>query len=133
MPTYLDMLPDDPYIKIFEQVNRNTLKDAALLGNRRNIPKQGVKTNHMVIWNWMNGRPFKSLRMSTDGKDMYSYNLKIGHTDDNKKVLHDFTAGGLGYCSHTTSHHVNLARVHADSVICKEETFQEWLNKFIMK
>eukprot|EP01051_Picozoa_sp_SAG22_P040827 SAG22_NODE_22242_length_238_cov_5.338129_1_plen_44_part_10 len=44
MTTYLDLLPDDLYIKIYEDVNRSTLKDAAKIGLRRQIPKIGKKT-----------------------------------------------------------------------------------------
>eukprot|EP01051_Picozoa_sp_SAG22_P003849 SAG22_NODE_194_length_15610_cov_1280.270776_3_plen_148_part_00 len=61
MTTYLDLLPDDLYIKIYEDVNRSTLKDAAKIGLRRQIPKIGKKTNHNAIWHWMNNNPFESL------------------------------------------------------------------------
>ena len=120
MPTYLDSLPDDLYRKIFEHVHRPTLKVAAMKGKRRQIPKVGSKTNHNVIWHWMNDRPFKSLRMSTDGYELFSYNLCIGHTEraTNEKVLRDWTARGIGYYSQTTSTHVNKARRYADRVCC---------------
>ena len=48
--------------------------------------------------------------MSTDGFDLYSYDLLIGETVGREKVLHDYTAGGLGFISQTTSQHVNIAR-----------------------
>eukprot|EP01050_Picozoa_sp_SAG11_P013098 SAG11_NODE_1507_length_4776_cov_55.272611_5_plen_123_part_00 len=120
MPTHLDSLPDDLYRKIFEHVHRPTLQVAAIKGKRRQIPKVESKTNHNVIWHWMNDRPFKSLRMSTDGYELFSYNLCIGHTEraTNKKVLRDWTAGGIGYCSQTTSQHVNLTRKYACRVCC---------------
>eukprot|EP01052_Picozoa_sp_SAG31_P047334 SAG31_NODE_9434_length_1277_cov_4.087436_2_plen_137_part_00 len=132
MTTYLDLLPDDLYIKIYEEVNRNTLKEAAFIGNRRNIPKQGVKTNHNVIWHWLNNRSFKSLSMRTNGKDLYSYNLKIGYTENSNKILLDYTADALGYHSHTTSHHVNMARVYADKVISEGPSNEEWAQNFIV-
>eukprot|EP01050_Picozoa_sp_SAG11_P057300 SAG11_NODE_36005_length_263_cov_64.945122_1_plen_61_part_01 len=58
--------------------------------------------------------------MSTDGNELFSYNLCIGHTDPNteEKVLRDYTAGGIGFSSQTTSTHVNKARVYADRVCC---------------
>eukprot|EP01051_Picozoa_sp_SAG22_P010958 SAG22_NODE_1018_length_6008_cov_5.640887_4_plen_62_part_00 len=54
--------------------------------------------------------------MSTDGRDLFSYNLCIGHTvrETDEKVLKDYTAKGrYGYCSQTTSH-VNLTRRYVD-------------------
>ena len=65
----------------------------------------------------MNSKLFKSLSMHTDGEYLYSYQQCIGHTDrdTDEKVLRDYTAKGrYGYCSQTTSTHVNLARRHAD-------------------
>ena len=120
MLTHLDILPDDVYRKIYEHVRRPTLELAAVKGKRRQISKIGQKTNQAVIWHWMNDKPFKSLRMSTDGNELFSYNLCIGHTDTNtdEKVLRDWTAGGIGYWSQTTSTHVNKARVYADRVCC---------------
>eukprot|EP01050_Picozoa_sp_SAG11_P027704 SAG11_NODE_7122_length_1189_cov_128.054128_1_plen_78_part_10 len=78
MPTYLDLLPDDVYRKIYEQVRRPTLELAATKGRRRQISKIGQKTNQAVVWHWLNGKPFHSNNMSTDGKSIYSYNLEIG-------------------------------------------------------
>ena len=120
MHTHLDVLPDDIYRKIYEHVRRPTLELAARKGRRRQISKQGKITNHNVIWHWMNDRPFKSLSMRTNGNELYSYNLCIGHTNRNtdEKVLRDYTAKGIGYCSHTISTHVNKARRYADKVCC---------------
>eukprot|EP01050_Picozoa_sp_SAG11_P060123 SAG11_NODE_39350_length_234_cov_7.200000_1_plen_70_part_01 len=70
MLTHLDILPDDVYRKIYEHVRRPTLELAATKGRRRQILKIGQKTNQAVIWHWMNDRPFKSLRMSTDGNEL---------------------------------------------------------------
>ena len=118
MTTYIDLLPDDLYIKIYEEVNRSTLESAAKIGKRRNIPKIGKKTNDVVLWNWVNGKPFKSLSMYTNGKDLYSYKLKIGYTDgSNEKILKDYTAKAHGFYSQTTSTHVNKARKYADEII----------------
>ena len=118
MSTYLELLPDDLYIKNFQQVHRPTLQSAAKKGNRKQIKKQGHKTNHNVVQAWMNDKPFKSLRMSTDGKDLFSYNLCIGDTDPTTdgKILRDWTTKGIGYWSQTTSTHVNLARRFVDKV-----------------
>ena len=128
MTTYLDLLPDDLYIKIYEGVNRSTLKDAAKIGLRRQIPKIGKKTNHNVIWHWMNNNPFESLSMKTDGYYLWSYCLCIGHTEreGGMKVLRDWTANGIGYSSHTTSTHVNKARYYADKVCNSRAEFENF-------
>ena len=125
MTTYLDLLSDDLYIKIFKQVNKKVLDDAAVVGKRRSIPKKGKKTNQMVIWNWMNGKSFKSLRMSTNGTDLYSYSLLIGKTVNNKKILFNYTARGLGYYSQTTSQHVNLARPYSDYIVSDSDSYNK--------
>ena len=66
---------------------------------------------------WVNGQsgrtPNKSL--STDGKDLYSYKLKIGYTNDyGQKVVLKYTTRYNSFVSTTTSRHVNLASYHAD-------------------
>ena len=54
----------------------------------------------------------------TDGKDLYSYNLRIGTTTkEGKKVLLDFTAGSGFYRSQTTSNHVGKARIYATAIM----------------
>ena len=121
MPSYLDYLPDDIMLIIYQHVHDRAVDDTVKLARRRitrqEIPVWGKKTNSRVIYSWMNGKPFKSLNMFTNGLELYSYALKIGRTDpDGSKVLRDHTAKGLGYYSHTTSHHVNLARPYADVV-----------------
>ena len=91
----------------------HTLEHAAQRGGRRQIVREGNKTNQAVVWHWMNGKPFKSLRMSTDGRELFSYNLCIRDTvrETDEKVLKDYTAKGrYGYSSQTTSTHVNIAR-----------------------
>eukprot|EP01051_Picozoa_sp_SAG22_P009988 SAG22_NODE_871_length_6748_cov_60.669274_5_plen_124_part_00 len=121
MPTYLHLLPDELYIKIYEHVNRPALDLAAQRGGRRQIAREGNKTNQAVVWHWMNGKPFKSLSMHTDGRDLFSYQLCIGHTvrETDEKVLRDYTAKGrYGYCSQTTSQHVNIVRRYADRECC---------------
>eukprot|EP01050_Picozoa_sp_SAG11_P023555 SAG11_NODE_4766_length_1775_cov_53.880668_1_plen_86_part_10 len=86
MLTYLDLLPDDLYRKIYEHVRRPTLELAAIKGKRKQIPKIGQRTNQAVVWHWLNGKPFHSNNMSTDGKSIYSYNLEIGCTGRERKL-----------------------------------------------
>jgi len=58
---------------------------------------------------------------TTDGTNIYSYKLLIGTTLGNgDKVLYDYTSGGLGFYSMTTSNHVGKARIHADRIIRNE-------------
>lgn len=57
----------------------------------------------------------KSNSFSTDGRSLYSYNLKIGYTNEfGQKVLLNYTSESNNFQSHTTSRHVNLAAYHAD-------------------
>jgi hypothetical protein len=55
---------------------------------------------------------------STDGYDLFSYDLKIGYTDETgHKVLIDYTSGTGHYVSMTTSCHVGSGRSVADKVV----------------
>jgi hypothetical protein len=121
MPSYLDYLPDDIMLKIYQHVHDRAVVDTVKLARRRitrqEIPVWGKKTNSRVIYSWMNGKPFKSLNMFTNGLELYSYALMTGRTDpDGSKVLRDYTAKGLGCYSQTTSQQVNLVRPYADVV-----------------
>ncbi len=78
--------------------------------------------NRSVARQWAQGRRGTSGNMRTDGADLFSYWLKIGHTDERgRKVLADFSKRGGGFYSVTTSHHVSLARGAADAVISADE------------
>ena len=56
--------------------------------------------------------------MWTDGENIYSYQMEIGHTDqDGRKVLRNHTAKGLGFVSQTTSQHVGRVASYADEVV----------------
>ena len=66
---------------------------------------------------WVTNQPGKTYNKSliTDGKDLYSYRLKIGYTDEQgQKVILKYTAEYNNFVSTTTSRHVNLASYHAD-------------------
>eukprot|EP01051_Picozoa_sp_SAG22_P005049 SAG22_NODE_288_length_12949_cov_163.316265_19_plen_107_part_00 len=105
---------------VYKYMDDRAIVDAVRMGKRKQIPYSGKYTNNRVIYSWMNCRPWHSLSMRTDGKSIYSYYLEIGKTDEKgDKVLLDYTAPGLGYHSHTTSHHVNLTRCVADRVVSK--------------
>ncbi len=69
-------------------------------------------TNKEVVQAFMNGKPGMSGRMRTDGKLLYSYNLKIGWTagiNKDQKLVYDYTARNNAFLSVTTSKHVRLA------------------------
>lgn len=66
---------------------------------------------------WKNHRSASttSKSFSTDGRDIYSYDLKIGYTDIyGQKILLMYTTPHNNFKSNTTSRHVNLAAYHAD-------------------
>ena len=75
------------------------------------------KTNLQVVRSWAAGIPAVAGHLSTDGTDLFSYALKIGHNTGTSAVLADFTAGGGTYYSQTTSCHVGLARRVADVIM----------------
>jgi len=70
-------------------------------------------TNENVIKAWINGRRGNAGNLSTDGSNLYSYNLLIG-TGSGSTIL-NHTAGGGSYYSQTTSCHVGLAKRLATS------------------
>ena len=120
---YLDFLPDEIYITIYKNVMDIAIRDTVRTVKRKNLPVCGNKTNSRTVYAWMNGKPFKSLSMQTDGKKLYSYALKIGTTtDDQCKNVLDYTAGGLGFYSVTTSTHVNLAKKYIHEDICRSRS-----------
>ncbi len=67
-------------------------------------------TNEQVIYAWLNYRGASSSNgnLSTNGTDLYSYNLKIASHRDGQNRVWDYTSSG-DYHSQTTSCHVGLA------------------------
>jgi hypothetical protein len=73
-------------------------------------------TNQEVTQNWINGKIGESLHMSTDGKSVFSYEMKIGQTLINGEKQ------GLNvqkpfFYSQTTSKHVGLVKRYADKMV----------------
>ena len=69
-------------------------------------------TNKEVVQAFIDGKPGAAGRMRTDGKFLYSYNLKIGWTagiNQDQKLVYDYTARNNAFRSVTTSKHVRLA------------------------
>lgn len=82
--------------------------------------------NSDVVKRWKEGKKGCSCHMRTDGNLLYSYNLEIGYTKDNKKILRNYTSRDIKdnslfgisgrYISQTTSHHVSAASSVADKM-----------------
>ena len=80
-------------------------------------------TNDNIAYYWRKGTPAANSRQcyTTDGKDLYSYQLMIGTTNaQGEKVLFDYTSGGIRYYSQTTSCHVGKSRQYADWIQVNE-------------
>ena len=73
--------------------------------------------NHEVVTNWAQGIEGFTRSLRTDGRNLFSYNLRIGMTGpEGEKIVFDFTSSGGRFMSQTTSTHVGLARQHADNI-----------------
>ena len=99
--------------------------------------KRGESNIHMkneqVVENWTQGRQGKSLHMETDGKSLFSYEMKIGETwridaSKQERNIRDAMKHGLHqkvglnvqtpfFYSQTTSKHVGLVRRYAHKMI----------------
>ena len=76
-------------------------------------------TNENIAYYWRKGKAAVNSTQcyTTDGRDLYSYKLKIGTTNEQgEKILFDYTANGIKYYSQTTSKHVGKSRQYADWV-----------------
>ena len=78
-------------------------------------------TNENVAINWYRNTASTNHggTMSTNGKDLYSYNLLIGFTtQQGVKILLDYTAGAGHFQSMTTStKHISPTRAIADEIM----------------
>jgi hypothetical protein len=80
-------------------------------------------TNENIAYHWRkNEAAVNSTQCyTTDGRDLYSYALKIGTTNEQgEKILFDYTANGIKYYSQTTSCHVGKSRQYADWIQVNE-------------
>jgi hypothetical protein len=69
-------------------------------------------TNSNVIDAWQQGRPAYNHKktLATDGKSLFSYDLKIGFNTGSVCVVANFMAGSGHFRSQTTSCHVSMAK-----------------------
>lgn len=65
-----------------------------------------TKTNDVAIA-WIKSLPARTKTYYTDGTKLYSYELLIGDTYTNQKVVYNYTAPN-NFQSQTTSRHVRL-------------------------
>ena len=72
--------------------------------------------NELVAKAWKNNIIASNKNLSTDGISLYSYNLKIGYTENGKKIAIDHTAAGGSFYSSTTSRHVSYAKKFSDVI-----------------
>ena len=87
-------------------------------------------SNAEVVNNWAQGFEGFTRSLRTDGRSLYSYNLRIGITGpDNEKIVFNFTSGGGKFMSQTTSTHVGLARQHADTIHRGDSPIAEALSR----
>jgi len=94
---------------------------------------RGRKVNNdEVIAAWKRGDRARNGRcsLSTDGTNLYSYHLKIGHrTRSGGTIVAEYMAGGKGsFKSQTTSCHVGLAMRSGVSLVMLPIIFEatEW-------
>ena len=83
--------------------------------------------NHEVIRQWVRGFTAENAgsqgqtTLSTDGRDLFSYNLKIGYTTEKgNKVVKLYNAKTGNFKTRTTSKHVSMAMKQADGTIVPE-------------
>ena len=76
--------------------------------------------NDLVLEEWKNGETASSHTgaLCTNGRDLFSYNLRIGYRScSGQTILGDFTSPGGDFHSMTTSCHVGKARAIADHIM----------------
>lgn len=78
-----------------------------------------MKKNIDILKAWANDNPASSYNgnLRTDGIGLWSYDLKIGTTIDQRKVIADYTAKSGNFYSQTTSCHVGISRRFADTIV----------------
>jgi len=77
--------------------------------------------NYSVVRAFALGRPARSGRLRTDGRSLWSYDLKIAERTLAGVVVGNFTSPGGAFQSQTTSCHVNLVKRIADTVMLPEQ------------
>ena len=76
--------------------------------------------NDKVVRLFSRGQRARAGALRTDGRSLWSYDLKIAEKTLGGVVVADFTSPGGHFVSQTTSKHVNLAKRVADTVMLPE-------------
>lgn len=76
--------------------------------------------NDAVVRAFSRGQSGRAGALRTDGRCLYSYDLKIAEKTRGGIAVADYTAGGGRFVSQTTSKHVGLAKRVADTVMLPE-------------
>jgi len=76
--------------------------------------------NDAVVRAFSRGQRGAAGALHTDGRSLYSYDLKIAEKTLGGIVVADFTSPGGHFVSMTTSKHVGLAKRVADTVMLPE-------------
>ncbi|MDD5454004.1 MAG: hypothetical protein PHW62_00690 [Candidatus Ratteibacteria bacterium] len=75
------------------------------------------KSHERIVEAWKHNHPAREKTMSTDGLNLFSYDLQIGLTDGaGKKIVLDYTKDGGHFISQTTSTQVGEAKKVADII-----------------
>lgn len=69
-----------------------------------------MATNEQVIKSFLNKKPSKAGRLTTDGHRLYSYSLEIARWIGDRPIVFDYTTTGGAFMSMTTSQHVGRAK-----------------------
>ena len=80
-----------------------------------------VIRNDSVVRAFAAGRAARSGRLRTDGRSLWSYDLKIAERTLAGVVVGNFTSPGGEFHSQTTSSHVGLAKRIADTIMLPEQ------------
>lgn len=76
--------------------------------------------NDAVVSAFSRGQRARAGALRTDGRSLWSYELKIAEKTLGGIVVADYTSGGGQFVSMTTSRHVGIAREVADTVMLPE-------------
>jgi hypothetical protein len=134
MPTRFQLIPDDICNHIYKIYYCNVINELNIINKLKNkrkyLKKQNKKnklfTNESVIIYWLNNVGHNSQKkdhkndkytFNTDGKNLYSNDLLIGFTRNDKKIIYDYTASNNKFISYTCSRHINMAKKYCDIII----------------
>ena len=120
--THFDKLPPDILESILNLEYRRKYQEVMRMVRLRSFMNDNFdkyeRRNENVARAWALGRCFRTRRLRTDGLAIHSYDLCIGYTTaSGTKVALDYTAGGIGFYSMTTSTHVGLVKRYSDRVV----------------